>query len=92
MVHPLAGLGSVAVLWLVSIGFHAYDHAFSLQDVNQAEFSYSAEHTDGGRETAEPNAGFADPLREIEVLRREGVINEKEYEHKRQEVLHSNWQ
>ena len=89
-VQPVLGIGSFVLLWVVAllsiIGFHLYN-AFSRSGVSHTEFHVNAEH---GASPAD-SSDFAERLRDVEHLFRDGMIDEQEYEHKRQEIMRSKW-
>jgi len=89
-VSPLAGVSAFVVLWVVAllaiIGFHVAN-AVSPRGVDHTRMNF--EVTSSGSSTGEkPHAAR---LRELEQLRKDGIVSDAEYQSKRADILNEDW-
>jgi hypothetical protein len=85
-VIPMAGL--FGVLWtLIAVaitGFNVYNL------VSEKSSGYYEINVDTGKESSD-QGDFADRLRKVERLYRDGIITEAEYRQKREDILREKW-
>jgi hypothetical protein len=86
--NPFAGIGAFIVVWLIAlvsiIGFHAYN-AISSHGAHHTQVDFDINH-DGGERT-----DFADQLRTLEQLKRDGLLSDAEFQKKRSEIMQAKW-
>jgi hypothetical protein len=92
MVVWIVACGSMIVYGLMII-FSKRPPAGVEVDIPTFRFEPDVKETDGGPENTGHLTGmdFETKLRKLEVLRKEGLVSEKEYEQKRSEIMGEKW-
>lgn len=75
------------LIWFVACGAMIAHVARMLKMAKKGKIEV-AEITEGG---AEPSGGFAEKLRDLEELKRDGLISDFEYQQKREEIMREKW-
>lgn len=87
---PLAGGGAFVVLWVVTllaiIGYHVWN-AVHPRGVPHSQVDFDIRHSGASSRQSQ----FAEQLRELDQLRRDGLISEAEFTVKRSEIMQSKW-
>lgn len=92
-VSPALAAISFVTLWIVTvlsiIGYHV-KNATSDEGVAHSRFSFSAE-TGSTEERSSDGGDFDERLRDLEQLRKDGLITQDEYNRKRSDILNEDW-